>query len=441
MAMVGAMPGYQLLVHIVRAEGLKHMNNFTADHPYCVCEVQHHNKSIQPARVETQPMTSGDTLNPVWDEAWEIEPWYQGESLEFTVYDKGLMGSKTEGKVVLPSETFFPNGFSGMLSISDLGHATLHVEIQIGPVGGAEVPAEVPAPVPTSMTYGAPTAYSNFETSYTYNTLPAPQMMCAAPPMLTYGGAPTFAGAQQQPMAFMAQQPMAFQFGAPPIQPPTKGHFQFGTQPMGMVPSYPTLPQPAVLPMPAEAQLTPPVLLPMPSEAQPPTETRVMGPQKIAVSILQAHGLKHLNHFAGDSPFVTCEVKSADGHSRTKVETKPQTEGDTMNPFWGETFTLDPWNVGDNLEFSVFDKGLICSKTEGKVVLPHDMFYPVGFSGMLLVSGLPHALLHIIVRPLGPSSKVDGATLSPSSKVDEATLAATTSNKQKKTKLRIVALC
>merc|ERR1712008_154722 len=33
------------------------------------------------------------------------------------------------------------------------------------------------------------------------------------------------------------------------------------------------------------------------------------------------------------------------------------------------------------------------------------LFYPNGFSGMLRLSGLPHALLHIIVRPMGPSSK------------------------------------
>eukprot|EP00419_Tripos_fusus_P029899 CAMPEP_0172716506 /NCGR_PEP_ID=MMETSP1074-20121228/68607_1 /TAXON_ID=2916 /ORGANISM="Ceratium fusus, Strain PA161109" /LENGTH=41 /DNA_ID= /DNA_START= /DNA_END= /DNA_ORIENTATION= len=41
MSLPAAMPGYRLLVHIVRAEGLVHMNDFTGDHPYCVCEVQH----------------------------------------------------------------------------------------------------------------------------------------------------------------------------------------------------------------------------------------------------------------------------------------------------------------------------------------------------------------------------------------------------------------
>jgi len=406
MSMVGAMPGYRLFVHIVRAEGLNHMNHFTGDHPYCVCDVQHIDKTAQATKVETQPVTSGDTLNPVWDEAWEIEPWLQGEALEFTVYDKGLIGSKTEGKVVLSSETFFPNGFSGMLSLSGLQNATLQVEVQVvGTVGGAAVPvqlvgtaggAEVPVPVPTIMNYGAPPTYSNFGPSYTYNAPQASQMMHAAPPMVAYAAAPQAPqmmhaappmvayAAAPQPMTFMAQQ-----------QPMT-----YAAAPACMVPTYPAASQPTVLPMPAEAA--------------PLCGDTVVGPQKLAVSILQAHGLQHMNHFTGDHPYVTCEVKGVDGHSHTKVQTKPVTEGDTTNPFWGETLTVDPWNLGENLEFTVYDKGLIGSKTEGKVMLPQELFYPNGFSGMLLISGLPHALLHVIVRPLGLSSKetaMDGATL------------------------------
>merc|ERR1712008_30469 len=68
-------------------------------------------------KVETKAVTEGDTQNPFWGETHIIEPWHQGEPLEFSVYDRGLIGSKTEGKVVLGPELFFPNGFSGMLSI------------------------------------------------------------------------------------------------------------------------------------------------------------------------------------------------------------------------------------------------------------------------------------------------------------------------------------
>jgi len=150
------------------------------------------------------------------------------------------------------------------------------------------------------------------------------------------------------------------------------------------------------------------------------------GPQKLAVSILQAHGLQHMNHFTGDHPYCTCEVKHMHHHAlTTKIETKTVTTGDTLNPFWGETHHLEPWHPGESLEFTVYDKGLMGSKTEGKIVLPSDFFFPQGFSGMLQISGCPHALLHVIVRPLGQSgagsteavTTVEGATKSKKKKL------------------------
>jgi len=131
------------------------------------------------------------------------------------------------------------------------------------------------------------------------------------------------------------------------------------------------------------------------------TETPVDGPQKLAVSILEAQGLQQMNHFTGDHPYVVCEIC----RKGVKVETKPVTEGDTMNPFWGETHTLDSYCPGDSLEFTVHDKGLLGAKTEGKVLVPAELILPHGFSGMLIISGLPQALLHVIIRPLGPSTK------------------------------------
>jgi len=126
--------------------------------------------------------------------------------------------------------------------------------------------------------------------------------------------------------------------------------------------------------------------------------------QRLGVSILEAHGLQHMNHFTGDHPYVTCEIKHFDNARSTRIETKPVTEGDTQSPFWGETHYLDSWHPGEPLEFSIYDKGLIGSKAEGKAVVPADLFSPQGFSGMITISGLPHALLHIIIRPLGPAS-------------------------------------
>jgi len=299
----------KLFVRILRAEGLQHMNHFTGDHPYVSCKAKRVNGEVE-TKAETKPVTDGDTFNPVWDETLVFEPWHPGETLEFTVYDKGLLGSKTEGKVQLPSEFFYPHGFQGMLGLIGLPDARLCVEVQVA--GAMDEPS--PEQEPALATYGAPLAGLD-----------------------------------------------------------------------GVV------------------------------------------AQRLGVSILQAHGLQHMNHFTGDKPYVTCEVKCANTAAvTTRVETKPVTEGDTHNPFWGETLNVEPWCEGESLEFTVYDQGLIGSKTEGKAVLPSDLFYPHGFSGMLIISGLPHALLHVIVRPLGPSV-VLGETL-----VDPGA-----SQKKKKKKLKV----
>merc|ERR1712079_250787 len=140
------------------------------------------------------------------------------------------------------------------------------------------------------------------------------------------------------------------------------------------------------------------------TDAAPQVSENVAVPQRLAVSILQAHGLKHMNNFTGDNPYVTCEVKHVDPTAdTTRVETKSVSEGDTLNPFWGETHNLEPWFAGEPLEFTISDEGLVASKTEGKFVLPSDVFFPQGFSGMVAISGgLPHVRLHVIVRLLGP---------------------------------------
>jgi len=302
--------GNKLKVHIIRAEGLQHMNHFTADHPYVTCTIKRAEGEAE-AKAQTKPVTEGDTLCPFWDETLELESWKPGEALEFNVYDKGLVGSKTEGKALLPSEFFHPHGFQGMLAIIGLPDAKLNVGVQV-------------------------------------------------------------VGAQDEE--------------SPPEQDP------------GLA-----------------------------TDAAPQVSENVAVPQRLAVSILQAHGLKHMNNFTGDNPYVKCEVKHLDPAAEvTQVETKTVAEGDTLNPFWGETHNIDPWCEGESLEFTVYDKGLVASKTEGTAVLPSDLFFPQGFSGMVAISGLPHALLHVIVRPLGPLVASGQTAVDPDA-----------SSKKKKKKLKV----
>jgi len=296
--------GHKMVVHVIKAEGLQHLNHFTGDHPYVVCKVKHADNRAEPSRAETKRVTEGDTLNPVWNEMLELEHWQVGEALELTVYDKGLLGAKTEGRMMMPSDFFFPHGFNGNIGIPGLPNAKLHMSVQI--MGAFDAAGSAADPLTTSM-----------------------------------------------------------------VQQPVVGEFNTVT-----------------------------------------TETPVDVPQKLAVSILEARGLQQMNHFTGDHPYVVCEVNG----KGVKVETKPVTEGDTMNPFWGETHTLDPYCPGDSLEFTVYDKGLLGAKTEGKILVPPELIYPTGFSGMLVISGLPEALLHVIIRPLGPSAQEETLVTTDASK-------------------------
>jgi len=239
----------------------------------------------------------------------------------------------TEGRVMLPSEVFFPHGFRGTVGIIGLQDAKLRIEVHA--VGVSEDASHLSAPAAKSVAYRTPMVF-----------LPAP-------------------GSSQTP--------------APAESTPGLATEELQT-------SSEDIAQPEVTPGPTGVQ----------------NAETAGGPLRLAVSILQAHGLKHLNNYAGgDQPYVTCEVKHADSSAETKVETKTVTEGDTLNPFWGETLHLEPWHEGEPLEFTVSDQGLTSSKTEGKVVLTPEVFFPNGFSGTLMVSGLPEALLDVIVRPLG----------------------------------------
>jgi len=335
-----ASPSQKLVVNVVQAEGLQHMNHFTGDHPYVVCEVKHLDRSLPKSKAETTPVKEGDTLNPVWNETLELEPWVPGEALHVTVYDQGLLGSKTEGKCLLPSEFFYPSGFRGWVSIIGLTDAKLRLEIS--PSMGATMQDQMPA-----STYEAPE--------------PAPAV------------------SSQVSTTYVAQPAKAYQS----------------------------------------------------QEIVRPSVVQTSGPQKLQISILQALGLQHMNHFTGDHPYVTCQVRHLDERTEVvKVETKPATEGDTLNPFWGETHTLGPWSPGEALEFTIYDKGLLGAKTEGKVVLPTEAFYPQGFSGMLTISGLPHATLHVIIRSLG-------AMVTEAAAAETLTTDATTESKKKKKKVKV----
>merc|ERR1712156_1337695 len=80
-------------------------------------------------KITTKSVTE-NAENPFWGETQEIEPFYEGDSLEFSVYDKGLVGAKTKGKALLPAEMVYPNGYSGWIQLSGSEQSLIHVIVR-----------------------------------------------------------------------------------------------------------------------------------------------------------------------------------------------------------------------------------------------------------------------------------------------------------------------
>merc|ERR1711964_589759 len=100
----------KLRVAIVKAKNLRHLN-FSGDAPWCCCEIQKATNKEQSSNCKTQVVKN--TLDPVWNETHELDNWRVGDSLVFTVYDHGVLSSKTEGVSTLESGRFYPGGFDG----------------------------------------------------------------------------------------------------------------------------------------------------------------------------------------------------------------------------------------------------------------------------------------------------------------------------------------
>jgi len=111
----------KISVSIVKATHLKAMN-FAGNDPWCECKVG--------KRVGCKTAVVKGSLEPEWNETHEVE-WHEGEDLHFTIYDEGMIASKTEGDVTLPSEKFFPNGFDGEVKIEGLEDGGLHIRVAV----------------------------------------------------------------------------------------------------------------------------------------------------------------------------------------------------------------------------------------------------------------------------------------------------------------------
>lgn len=297
---------HNLRITFVKARHLKHLN-YSGDAPWCVCEVLHADEGAKKTSCKTS--TKSNTLEPDWNESCILSPWHVGEALQFTVHDKGMVGSKTSGYFVLPSRRFYPNGFDGQMKLEGGGLANLHVRVQLeasaeGFSGGIETPAEhvKEVEVAAAASEGAPQ------------------------------------GVPREDEAAM------------------------------------------------RARLS--------SKASTEGEARTS--RTLQVTIVKAGHLRHLN-VSGDSPWCACEVLRKGRRSRNATGFKTEALKNTLDPEWNETHSIEGWAVGDALEFTIYNQGLLSSRTEGRVILESDRFFPDGFEGDLTIDGVDGGTLSICI--------------------------------------------
>jgi len=130
-----SVPGSRLRVTVVRANSLRaadfDMRGASSD-PFCRLEI----KDKPASRRETRWLSR--TLDPVWNEEFDIEDYCQGDGLDFTVFDYDR-GSAADflGRVSIPGTEFDrEGGFSGTVKLKDCGRgrpATLTLRMQVLP--------------------------------------------------------------------------------------------------------------------------------------------------------------------------------------------------------------------------------------------------------------------------------------------------------------------
>jgi len=125
-------PGSRLSITVISAEGLRAADWGGKSDPFCICQVV--------GKPETQFKTAhiSKTLAPVWDETHEIDEYQQGDSLEFQVfdYDRGSAADLL-GKALLLFNVFDrEGGFHGELKLTECGKgktATIKVHVRVLP--------------------------------------------------------------------------------------------------------------------------------------------------------------------------------------------------------------------------------------------------------------------------------------------------------------------
>jgi stress response protein SCP2 len=106
----------KLMVMMISARGVRAADWNGFSDPYCICTVV----GKPGSKVETKPRMN--TLDPAWNETFQIIPYAPGDSLLFTLMDYDRFKSHDYlGSTVLASNQFLGMGFEGDLLLTDDG--------------------------------------------------------------------------------------------------------------------------------------------------------------------------------------------------------------------------------------------------------------------------------------------------------------------------------
>jgi len=331
-------------VTITGARNLPKADWFGHSDLYLVCSVQPQPQVHGQTKVARTALEN-NVLNPVWNETLVLQPYNQGDTLEFKVMDKETLRSIELGKAILQWPDATRRGFKGALPIqmasppsNTVGQPMLDVAVSV------DVPASAAPP---------PTAQAPADPVQTATTSP-PQTATSAP------YAETSYPPTAQTLPPTAQQP-------PPIQtipPETQTTTTYTTAPPTQAdPYYQAQPQPPPqqqAPPPQQVQTVIPTQQPPPSyysqqpQSLPPTAGEAMapaGPMRLKLSMISGRNLPDTGWMSTKDPFCMCHIP---GRPHTDCQT-PVCKN-TLNPLWNSEHEILDFHPGDVLEFVVFNK-------------------------------------------------------------------------------------
>eukprot|EP00927_Polykrikos_kofoidii_P071645 TRINITY_DN678_c0_g1_i1.p1 TRINITY_DN678_c0_g1~~TRINITY_DN678_c0_g1_i1.p1 ORF type:complete len:922 (-),score=173.11 TRINITY_DN678_c0_g1_i1:78-2741(-) len=145
---------WTLTLSIISARNLRDADSGWAgkSDPYCVVQLA----GKPDVKIQTQVIDN--CLDPDWNYVVQIPGWLPGEALEFSIWDKDVWPKSDDliGRATLPSNAFFPHGFSGELQVYDeqakpgSHRAFLILEVQAQEMVPSPLPQETVAP-PTQI--------------------------------------------------------------------------------------------------------------------------------------------------------------------------------------------------------------------------------------------------------------------------------------------------